>query len=166
MPKGKYINHKGRVRKFTNPEELEKERHNTQCHDEGRDETTSSDNNDTTSDEETAKAKGVSNLIEIENPNRQQRKTIKITDNTNELNVSTEISSRERDEAQKQKLKANYQKLHLEGKTEQAKADLARLAVIKKQREQAKQSRELEKKLKQDAAKLKSSQTKKILSKK
>lgn len=33
-------------------------------------------------------------------------------------------------------------KLHLEGKTDQAKADLARLAIIKKQREEAAKKRE------------------------
>lgn len=33
-------------------------------------------------------------------------------------------------------------KLHLEGKTDQAKADLARLAIIKKQREDAAKKRE------------------------
>ena len=33
-------------------------------------------------------------------------------------------------------------KLHLEGKTEQARADLARLAIIKKQREDAAKKRD------------------------
>lgn len=33
-------------------------------------------------------------------------------------------------------------KLHLEGKTEQARADLARLAIIKKQREDAARKRD------------------------
>lgn len=33
-------------------------------------------------------------------------------------------------------------KLHLEGKTDQARADLARLAIIKKQREEAARKRE------------------------
>lgn len=33
-------------------------------------------------------------------------------------------------------------KLHLEGKTDQARADLARLAIIKKQREEAAKKRE------------------------
>lgn len=33
-------------------------------------------------------------------------------------------------------------KLHLEGKTDQAKADLARLAIIKKQREDAAKKRD------------------------
>ncbi len=37
-------------------------------------------------------------------------------------------------------------KLHLEGKTDQAKADLARLAIIKKQREDAVKKREEQRK--------------------
>lgn len=47
-----------------------------------------------------------------------------------------------REEIEKQKAKERYMKLHLEGKTEQARADLARLAIIKKQREDAAKKRE------------------------
>lgn len=47
-----------------------------------------------------------------------------------------------REELEKQKSKERYMKLHLEGKTEQARADLARLAIIKKQREEAAKKRE------------------------
>lgn len=47
-----------------------------------------------------------------------------------------------REEIEKQKAKERYMKLHLEGKTDQARADLARLAIIKKQREEAAKKRE------------------------
>lgn len=47
-----------------------------------------------------------------------------------------------REEIEKQKAKERYMKLHLEGKTDQAKADLARLAIIKKQREDAARKRD------------------------
>lgn len=47
-----------------------------------------------------------------------------------------------REEIEKQKSKERYMKLHLEGKTDQAKADLARLAIIKKQREEAAKKRD------------------------
>lgn len=47
-----------------------------------------------------------------------------------------------REEIEKQKSKERYMKLHLEGKTEQARADLARLAIIKKQREDAAKKRD------------------------
>ena len=42
----------------------------------------------------------------------------------------------------KQQAQARYQKLHAEGKTDEAKSDLARLAIIRKQREDAKLKRE------------------------
>lgn len=46
----------------------------------------------------------------------------------------------------RQKAQAHYQKLHAEGKTEQARADLARLAIIRQQREEARKRREAEQK--------------------
>lgn len=92
-----------------------------------------------------AKAKGVSNLIEIENPNRVQKKTKKISNLDKELaDNKPQLSRREREEIEKQRAQAHYQKLHAEGKTEQARADLARLAIIKQQREEAKKRREAE----------------------
>lgn len=57
-----------------------------------------------------------------------------------------QLSRREREELEKQRALAHYQKLHAEGKTEQARADLARLAIIKQQREEAQKQREKEKK--------------------
>lgn len=106
---------------------------------------------------------GAHGLIEIENPNRIARKQV--------LKVSTldiegpaassskapvaaaapgepapELSRREREEIERQKKQANYQKLHAQGKTDQAKADLARLAIIKQQREEAAKQREMKKK--------------------
>lgn len=91
-------------------------------------------------DSETRKRSGVEGLIEIENPNRVSQKSKKVA----ELDVSApkELSRREREEIEKQKSKERYMKLHLEGKTDQAKADLARLAIIKKQREDAAKKRE------------------------
>lgn len=57
-----------------------------------------------------------------------------------------ELSRREREELDKQRAAANYQKLHAEGKTDQARADLARLAIIKQHRAEAAARREQEKK--------------------
>jgi len=51
-----------------------------------------------------------------------------------------------REELEKQKAKERYMKMHLAGKTDQAKADLARLAIIRKQREEAAKKKEEEKK--------------------
>lgn len=57
-----------------------------------------------------------------------------------------ELSRREREEVEKQQKQAQYQKLHQQGKTEQARSDLARLAIIRQQREEAAKHRELKKK--------------------
>jgi hypothetical protein len=51
-----------------------------------------------------------------------------------------------REELDRQRAQANYQRLHAEGKTEEARADLARLAIIKQQRAEAAKRREEEKK--------------------
>lgn len=58
----------------------------------------------------------------------------------------SELSRREREELEKQRAQAHYQKLHAEGKTDQARADLARLAIIKQHRAEAAARREAEKK--------------------
>lgn len=42
--------------------------------------------------------------------------------------------------------KLSFKKLHAAGKTEEARADLARLAIIRKQREEAAKKREEEQK--------------------
>ena len=51
------------------------------------------------------------------------------------------LSRREREEVEKQKAKEHYQKLHAQGKTDEARADLARLAIIRQQREEAAKKR-------------------------
>lgn len=90
------------------------------------------------------KPKGVDGLIEISNPNRIRKQTKKVT----ELDMSSEatLSRREREELEKQQAQVRYQKLHAEGKTEQAQRDLARLAIIRKQREEAARKKEEAKK--------------------
>ncbi|TKC46290.1 hypothetical protein EI555_003388 [Monodon monoceros] len=95
------------------------------------------------------KRKGVEGLIDIENPNRVAQTTKKVTQL--DLDVPKELSRRERKEIEKQKAKERYMKMHLAGKTEQAKADLARLAIIRKQREEGAGKKE-ERKAKDDAA--------------
>ncbi|KAI9814947.1 MAG: hypothetical protein M1832_005586 [Thelocarpon impressellum] len=47
----------------------------------------------------------------------------------------SQLSRREREALQAQQAKERYQKLHAEGKTDEARADLARLAIIKEKRE-------------------------------
>lgn len=167
MPRGKFVNHKGRSRHFTSPEELEEERKknkNRPPKDDGSDSENeeSNDSNDSQeededdSEDEAHKAKGVQGLIEIENPNRQQKKVAeKVTKvNVNAPGASTAgLSRREREQLEQQNAAAHYQKLHAEGKTEQARADLARLAIIKQHRAEAAARREAEKKEKEERSK-------------
>lgn len=47
------------------------------------------------------------------------------------------LSRREKEAIAAQQAKERYQKLHAEGKTDEARADLARLRLIKQQREEA-----------------------------
>ena len=65
-----------------------------------------------------------------------------------ELNTEAkpELSRREREEIEKQKAREHYQRLHAQGKTDEARADLARLAIIRQQREDAAKKREEDKK--------------------
>ncbi|XP_055313292.1 28 kDa heat- and acid-stable phosphoprotein-like [Sitodiplosis mosellana] len=158
MPRAKYVNHKGRSRHFTSPEELEEQRKkkiqrasDEESSEEEEEEGSGSGDSDSSGSEyeDAHKKKGVSGLIEIENPNRAVKKTAeKVT--KIDLNAAgsskTELSRREREELEKQRAQAHYQKLHAEGKTEQARADLARLAIIKQHRAEAAARREAEKK--------------------
>ena len=49
---------------------------------------------------------------------------------------ATQLSRREREALQAQQAKERYQKLHAEGKTEEARADLERLRLVRERREQ------------------------------
>uniref|UniRef100_A0A3P9PUD0 Pdgfa associated protein 1a n=1 Tax=Poecilia reticulata TaxID=8081 RepID=A0A3P9PUD0_POERE len=129
--------HKGRGKQFSNPEEIDRQmRLQREKEESGGAEKESSESEEESSSED--KRSGVEGLIEIENPNRVSQKSKKVT----EVDVSAprELSRRE-EEIEKQKSAERYRKLHLEGKTEQARADLARLAIIKKQREEAARKR-------------------------
>uniref|UniRef100_A0A9J7X551 Pdgfa associated protein 1b n=1 Tax=Cyprinus carpio carpio TaxID=630221 RepID=A0A9J7X551_CYPCA len=162
MPKGgKKGGHKGRMRTYTSPEEIdaqmkeEKERKKNEEEEgaavndnQSEDKLTASGSEDS-DDEGSQKRKGVEGLIEIENPNRAAQKTKKVTDI--ELEGPRQLSRREREEIEKQKAKERYMKMHLAGKTDQAKADLARLAIIRKQREEAARKKEEERKGKSPA---------------
>lgn len=59
-----------------------------------------------------------------------------------DINAKVELSRREREELEKQRSVKAYQRLHQAGKTEEARSDLARLALIRQQREEAARKRE------------------------
>jgi len=123
----------------------------------------SSDADDEADDQ---KGKGVQKLIEIENPNRVAQKMKKIKDLTFEdsgpSNATTtvgaaetgekpQLTRKEREALEAERKRQEYLRLHAQGKTDEARADLARLAIIKKQREEAAKKREEEKKAKEEA---------------
>lgn len=113
----------------------------------------SGEEEDEEEDAEDNKPKGVAHLIEIENPNRAKQKTKKVTSISVDGAASAEptLSRKEREELEKQQAKERYQKMHIAGKTEEARADLARLALIRKQREDAAKKRDEEKKAAEEA---------------
>jgi len=73
------------------------------------------------------------------NPNHVATK-LKISD----LGAPRELSRREKEEKEKKDAKDRYWQLHLQGKTDQAKTDLARLAKIRADREAALEKRKAE----------------------
>ncbi|XP_015732160.1 28 kDa heat- and acid-stable phosphoprotein isoform X2 [Coturnix japonica] len=167
MPKGgRKGGHKGRARQYTSPEEIdaqlqaEKQKAREEEEQEEGEGATGdpkkdkksldSDESDEDDEDYQQKRKGVEGLIDIENPNRVIQTTKKVTQL--DLDGPKELSRREREEIEKQKAKERYMKMHLAGKTEQAKADLARLAIIRKQREEAARKKEEERKAKDEAA--------------
>ncbi|XP_065098536.1 pdgfa associated protein 1a [Paramisgurnus dabryanus] len=157
MPRGGKKGHKGRGKQFSNPEEIDRQmkaQRELEEKEGAERESSSGSEEESSSDEEPHKRKGVEGLIEIENPNRVSQKSKKVAEV--DVNAPKELSRREREEIEKQAAKERYMKLHLEGKTDQARADLARLAIIKKQREDAARKRdELRKEKEAEEAKMK-----------
>ncbi|CAE6459163.1 unnamed protein product [Rhizoctonia solani] len=67
------------------------------------------------------------------NPNRVPMKNLSISD----VGAPRELSRREREAKEKKEAEDRYWKLHVQGKTDKAKSDLARLAKIRAEREVA-----------------------------
>ncbi|RDY04137.1 28 kDa heat- and acid-stable phosphoprotein, partial [Mucuna pruriens] len=103
----------------------------------------SGDESEEESEDETIKTKGTQGVIEIENPNLVKPKNLKARDV--DVGKTTELSRREREEIEKQRAHERYMRLQEQGKTEQARKDLDRLALIRQQREEAAKKREEEK---------------------
>lgn len=159
MPRGKYVNHKGRNRNFTSPEELEAQRKKDEeekkwkktREGESDDDDEENEDGDDDSDESESEddAKGAAQaVIQIENPNRVAKKSHRKVEEVEE-DEAPQLTRREKEELDKQRQAAAYQKRHAEGKTAQAKADLARLAIIKQHRAEAAARRDAEKKEKE-----------------
>ncbi|CAO1946010.1 unnamed protein product [Urochloa humidicola] len=124
----------GRPRTFKKEEEEEEEEEEIEESEEEESEDESG---------EKTKHKGTEGIIQIENPNLVKAKNIKAKEV--DLGKTTELSRREREELEKQKAHERYMKLQEQGKTEQARKDLERLALIRQQRADAAKKREEEK---------------------
>ncbi|KMY89252.1 28 kDa heat- and acid-stable phosphoprotein [Drosophila simulans] len=114
-----------------------------------RNQKSSSDEVDSSSEEETESRvakKGVAALIEIDNPNRVPNKGPQKMSAIMLDPAKTGPSRRDREQDKDQSARKRYEKLHVAGKTTEAMADLARLALIRKQREETAARREAEKK--------------------
>ena len=150
MPYGRKQNYKGRAKQFTNVEELESQRKkedNWRAKNKNETDDDDDDDDESESDDEPKEP-----IIEVHNPNRVVKKNKKIAELTEIPTGPTELSRREKEEIARQEATRRYQQLHAQGKTEEARADLARLAIIRKQREEAAQKREQEKKEKEQRA--------------
>uniref|UniRef100_A0A2I3RLU1 Casein kinase substrate phosphoprotein PP28 domain-containing protein n=1 Tax=Pan troglodytes TaxID=9598 RepID=A0A2I3RLU1_PANTR len=151
MPKGgRKGGHKGRARQYRSPEEidvqLQAEKQKAREEEEQKEggdgaagdpkkekKSLDSDENEDEEDDYQQNRKGIEGLFNIENPNRVAQTTKKVTQLY--LDGPKELSRREREEIEKQKAKERYMKMHLAGKTEQAKADLREEAARKKEEE-------------------------------
>ncbi|CAK8671916.1 unnamed protein product [Clavelina lepadiformis] len=138
MPKGRKQNYKGRSKQFTSVQELESQRQQEQEWRGKKKDESSSEEEQSESDEDA--------VIQVNNPNRAAQKTKKISELSEVPSGTVELSRREKEEIAKQESARRYQQLHAQGKTDEARADLARLAIIRKQREESAKKREEEKK--------------------
>ncbi|KAG5653936.1 hypothetical protein H0H81_009293 [Sphagnurus paluster] len=90
---------------------------------------------------EKAKARegGADEDDDLINPNHVEKKL-----NISDLGAPRELSRREREQKEKADAKERYWKLHAQGKTQEAKSDLSRLAKIRAEREAAQAKRKAE----------------------
>lgn len=142
MPRGRGKNYKGRTRHFTSAEEIDRQMNDNSWR---RKKEEDEDESDSETSEEEGELSNAQKLIEVENPNRVQNK-MKKADDIEATTDKPELSRREREAIEKEQARKRYEKLHAEGKTDEARADLARLAIIKKQREEAAKKKEQDKK--------------------
>ncbi|KAF9588184.1 hypothetical protein IFM89_007873 [Coptis chinensis] len=147
MGRGKFKGKPTGKRHFSTPEEMRagtSSRPRTFRQEEAEDEVEEEETqSESESDKEPEKRKGAEGVIEIQNPNLVKQKNLKARDV--DIEKTTELSRREREEIEKQKAHERYMKLQEQGKTEQARKDLDRLTLIRQQRAEAAKKREEEK---------------------
>uniref|UniRef100_A0A1I8I188 C3H1-type domain-containing protein n=1 Tax=Macrostomum lignano TaxID=282301 RepID=A0A1I8I188_9PLAT len=132
MPRGRGPQHKGARRQFTDEDTLAREVQELNVREGGGGRSKKkeeSDESDSSEDEaEDAGAAGGSG---------------------DEDGEKTKLSRREREELQRQRDREAYERLHAQHKTAEAQADLARLAIVRAQREEAAKKREAERQAKE-----------------
>ena len=127
---------KGKTRRFTSPDELEAQ--NKEYREKKREETDESSSEESSDEEQ----------VRTNNPNVQQTRNKKLnslTDTQQMQQGGQPLSRRQREEIQKAEAQRRYRQLHAQGKTDEARADLARLAIIRKEREAAAARKKVEK---------------------
>lgn len=91
-------------------------------------------------------AKSRSQLVKNEDEDEEKPKKKVVKD-------LSQLSRREREAIQAQQARERYLKMHAEGKTDEARSDLARLAIIREQREAERARKEAEKEERDEQAK-------------
>ena len=125
---------KGKTRRFTSPEELEAQNKEKEYREKKREETDESSSEESSDEEQ----------VRTNNPNVQQTRNKKLNSLTDTQQMQP-LSRRQREVIQKAEAQRRYQQLHAQGKTDEARADLARLAIIRKEREAAAARKKVEK---------------------
>ncbi|RAH71003.1 PDGFA associated 1 family protein [Aspergillus aculeatinus CBS 121060] len=91
------------------------------------------------------------------NPNHTAKSRSQLSDNQEDAQKPkgdlSQLSRREREAIEAHQARQRYLKLHAEGKTEEARSDLARLAIVREQREADRLRKEAEKEEKVELAK-------------
>lgn len=100
------------------------------------------------------------------NPNHTAKSRSQLTKNEDEDEEPkkkkdlSQLSRREREALEAQQARERYMKLHAEGKTDEARSDLARLAIIREQREAERARKQAEKEEKEEQARERAAATK------
>lgn len=158
MPRGRGKSYKGRSRHFTSEDELARQakevknwRKRAEEDDDDDDDNEKKPDLDEgeegSEEDEEGKPAAMNSVIDIENPNRLAQKAHKV--DALDVEAKPELTRREREAIEKEQARLRYQKLQAEGKTDEARADLARLAIIRKQREESAKKKEEEKQAKE-----------------
>ncbi|XP_037725214.1 28 kDa heat- and acid-stable phosphoprotein-like [Drosophila subpulchrella] len=170
MPRGKYVNHKGRLRQFTPADvlELQMERIHQEANEDDTEQVDSDDlefdvEEDYAYDYDYHRNRGIGRLIEISNPNRLPRSKplsvlIKVTSPRNQQRGQEEDATKKRRREKKRERKQCENAL----RSKESVADLARLALVRKEREAAAQRRLAAKQAAAEAASSSSISLKKI----